>query len=201
MGGLRIFDPDSNRGKIGTSTNLFSLSLPFQKPKHIKMAQITLQGNPINTIGNLPELGSKALGFTLVANDLSIKSLSDYKGKKVVLNIFPSLDTGTCAASVRRFNTEASKLENTVVLCISKDLPFAQARFCGAEGLEDVHNLSDFRTGDFGKDYGVEIIDGPLAGLESRAVIVLNEEGNVVYTQQVPEIVDEPDYEAALTAL
>ena len=165
------------------------------------MAQITLQGNPINTIGNLPELGSKAPEFTLVANDLSAKSLSDYKGKKIVLNIFPSLDTGTCAASVRRFNTEASKLENTVVLCISKDLPFAQARFCGAEGLEDVHNLSDFRTGEFGKDYGVEIIDGPLAGLESRAVVVLNEEGNVVYTQQVPEIVDEPDYEAALAAL
>jgi thiol peroxidase len=165
------------------------------------MAQITLQGNPINTIGNLPELGSKAPEFTLVANDLSAKSLSDYKGKKIVLNIFPSLDTGTCAASVRRFNTEASKLENTVVLCISKDLPFAQARFCGAEGLEDVHNLSDFRGGEFGKNYGVEIIDGPLAGLESRAVVVLNEEGNVVYTQQVPEIVDEPDYEAALAAL
>lgn len=165
------------------------------------MAQITLQGNPINTIGNLPETGSKAADFTLVANDLSVKTLADYKGKKIVLNIFPSLDTGTCAASVRRFNTEASKLENTVVLCISKDLPFAQARFCGAEGLEDVHNLSDFRTGEFGKDYGVEIIDGPLAALLSRAVVVLDEEGNVVYTQQVPEIVDEPDYEAALAAL
>jgi thiol peroxidase len=165
------------------------------------MAQITLQGNPINTIGKLPETGSKAPGFNLVANDLSVKSLTDYKGKKVVLNIFPSLDTGTCAASVRRFNAEASKLENTVVLCISKDLPFAQARFCGAEGLEDVHNLSDFRDGKFGKDYGVEIIDGPLAGLESRAVVVLDEKGTVIYTQQVAEIVDEPDYEAALAAL
>ena len=161
------------------------------------MAKITLKGNPINTIGNLPEVGNKAPAFTLVKDDLSIKSLSDYKGQKVVLNIFPSLDTGTCAASVRRFNAEASKLKNTVVLCISKDLPFAQARFCGA----DVHNLSDFRSGQFGKDYGVEIIDGPLAGLESRAVVVLDEEGTVVYTQQVAEIVDEPDYNAALAAL
>ena len=165
------------------------------------MAQIALKGNPINTIGSLPEPGTKAPEFTLVKDDLSIKSLSDYKGQKVVLNIFPSLDTGTCAASVRRFNAEASKLENTVVLCISKDLPFAQARFCGAEGLKDVHNLSDFRCGQFGKDYGVEIIDGPLAGLESRAVVVLDEEGNLISPQQVSEIIDEPDYEAALAVL
>ena len=165
------------------------------------MAQITLQGNAINTIGNLPKVGTKAPDFTLVKNDLSMGSLSDYKGNKVVLNIFPSLDTGTCAASVRRFNQEASNLENTKVLCISKDLPFAQARFCGAEGLENVHNFSDFRTGDFGKAYGVEIIDGPLAGLESRAVVIINEEGVVTYTQQVPEIVDEPDYDKALAAL
>ena len=165
------------------------------------MAQITLKGNAINTIGNLPEVGSKAPDFTLVKNDLSMGSLSDYKGNKVILNIFPSLDTGTCAASVRRFNQEASKLSNTKVLCISKDLPFAQARFCGAEGLEDVHNMSDFRTGEFGKDYGVEIIDGPLAGLESRAVVIIDEEGIVTYTQQVPEIVDEPDYDSALAML
>ena len=165
------------------------------------MAQITLQGNPINTIGNLPEVGSQAPEFTMVKNDLSVGSLSDYKGKKVVLNIFPSLDTGTCAASVRKFNQEASNLENTVVLCISKDLPFAQARFCGAEGLEDVHNFSDFRTGEFGKNYGVEITDGPLAGLESRAVVVVNEEGKVIYTEQVPEIVDEPNYESAIASL
>ncbi len=165
------------------------------------MAQITLQGNSINTIGNLPEKGTKAADFTLVKNDLSMGSLSNYKGKKVVLNIFPSLDTGTCAASVRRFNQEASKLENTVVLCISKDLPFAQARFCGAEGLEEVINFSDFRTGEFGKAYGVEIADGPLAGLESRAVVIVDEEGIVTYTQQVPEIVDEPDYESVLAAL
>lgn len=165
------------------------------------MAQITLKGSPVNTIGELPEIGSKAPDFKLVKNDLSISKIDDFKGKKVVLNIFPSLDTDTCAASVRRFNAEASKLKNTAVLCISKDLPFAQARFCGAEGLDNVHTLSDFRTGQFGKDYGVEIVDGPLAGLESRAVVVVDEEGKVIYTQQVDEIVDEPDYESALNVL
>jgi len=165
------------------------------------MAQITLKGNPVNTIGNLPKTGSKAPDFNLVKNDLSMGSLKDYAGKKVILNIFPSLDTGTCAASVRRFNEEASKLDNTVVLCISKDLPFAQARFCGAEGLEDVINFSDFRTGEFGKNYGVEIADGPLAGLESRAVVIVNQEGNVTYTQQVTEITEEPNYESVLAAL
>ena len=165
------------------------------------MAQITLKGNPINTIGNLPEAGAKAPEFVLVKNDLSETSLSDYKGKKVILNIFPSLDTATCAASVRRFNQEASNLENTVVLCVSKDLPFAQARFCGAEGLEDVHTVSDFRSGKFGKDYGVEIIDGPLAALESRAIVIVDEDGKVIYNEQVPEIVDEPDYDKALAAL
>lgn len=164
------------------------------------MAEITLKGNKINTIGNLPQNGSQ-IDFNLTANDLSNKSLADYKGQKVVLNIFPSLDTATCAASVRRFNAEASKLDNTVVLCISKDLPFAQARFCGAEGLDKVHTLSDFRTGAFGKNYGVEIVEGPLAALHSRAVVILDEEGKVKYSQQVPEIVDEPNYEAALKAL
>ena len=164
------------------------------------MAQITLKGNAINTSGNLPQVGSQAKDFSLVANDLSVKSLSDYKGNKVVLNIFPSLDTPTCAASVRRFNVEASKLENTKVLCISKDLPFAQARFCGAEGLENVETLSDFRT-NFSKDYDLEIIDGPLAGLASRAVVILDEEGKVTYNQQVPEIVDEPNYDEVLNAL
>ncbi len=165
------------------------------------MAEITLQGNPIHTLGTLPAIGSKAPGFTLVKNDLSEAKLSDYQGKRVVLNIFPSLDTPTCAASVRRFNAEASKLENTVVLCISKDLPFAQARFCGAEGLNNVETLSDFRDGNFGKNYQVEITDGPLAVLESRAVVILDEEGTVVYTQQVPEIVDEPNYDEALAVL
>ncbi|MBN2614548.1 MAG: thiol peroxidase [Bacteroidales bacterium] len=165
------------------------------------MAEITLKGNKIHTLGSLPAKGEEAPDFTLVKNDLSEAKLSDYKGKKVVLNIFPSLDTATCAASVRRFNTEASNLENTVVLCISKDLPFAQARFCGAEGLDNVITLSDFRTGEFGKKYQVELTDGPLAGLESRAVVIVDENGKVIYTQQVPEIVDEPDYESALTAL
>ncbi|MBN2637477.1 MAG: thiol peroxidase [Bacteroidales bacterium] len=165
------------------------------------MAEITLKGNKIHTVGNLPAKGEDAPNFTLVKTDLSESSLSDYKGKKVVLNIFPSLDTATCAASVRRFNAEASNLENTVVLCISKDLPFAQARFCGAEGLDNVITLSDFRTGQFGKKYQVEMTDGPLAGLESRAVVIVDETGKVIYTQQVPEIVDEPDYESALEAL
>jgi thioredoxin-dependent peroxiredoxin len=165
------------------------------------MAQITLKGNLVNTIGNLPEKGEKAKDFTLVAKDLSRKTLSDFKGEKLILNIFPSIDTGTCAMSVRNFNKAAASLENTKVLCISRDLPFAQSRFCGAEGIENVITLSDYATGSFGKDYGLEISDGPLQGLHSRSVVVVNEEGNIVYTQQVPEIVDEPDYQAALAAL
>ena len=165
------------------------------------MADITLKGNPFHTVGELPKVGSMAPDFKLVKDDLSEKSLADYKGTKLVLNIFPSLDTGTCAASVRRFNTEASKLKNTKVLCISRDLPFAQARFCGAEGLEDVENLSDFRYRTFGEDYGVEIADGPLAALESRAVVIIDEKGKVTYTQQVTEIVDEPNYDEVLAAL
>lgn len=165
------------------------------------MAKITLQGNPVNTLGNLPKKGTQAPDFALVKQDLSIAKLSDFKGKKVVLNIFPSLDTPTCAASVRHFNEAASGLDNTVVLCISKDLPFAQARFCGAEGLDKVITLSDFRGGNFGKDYQLEIADGPLAALESRVVIVVDEAGKVIYTQQVSEIADEPDYDAALAAL
>ncbi|NOR88423.1 MAG: thiol peroxidase [Bacteroidales bacterium] len=165
------------------------------------MANITLKGNPFHTVGELPKVGNMAPAFKLVKDDLSEKTLADYKGFKLVLNVFPSLDTGTCAASVRRFNADASKLENTKVLCISKDLPFAQARFCGAEGLEDVENLSDFRYNSFGKDYGLEIADGPLAALESRVVLILNEEGKVIYTQQVTEITEEPNYEEALAAL
>ncbi len=165
------------------------------------MARISLQGNPINTIGELPKVGTQAPDFKLVAKDLSEKTLNDYKGKKLVLNIFPSLDTGTCAASVRRFNAEAAKMNNTVVLCISKDLPFAQARFCGAEGLDNVETLSDFRYGSFGKDYQLDIADGPLAALMSRAVVVVDEEGKVIYTEQVPEIVNEPNYEKAIESL
>lgn len=165
------------------------------------MATVTLKGNEIHTIGNLPENGSQAPGFTLVKNDLSTASLANYKGQKVVLNIFPSIDTGTCAQSVRQFNQEAAELDNTKILCISKDLPFAQSRFCGAEGIDKVETLSDFRDGNFGKAYQVEFTDGPLQGLLSRSVVVLNANGQVVYSEQVPETVDEPNYKAALEAL
>ncbi len=165
------------------------------------MASITLGGNPINTSGTLPKVGTKSTDFQLVKNDLSVASLADFAGSRLVLNIFPSIDTGTCANSVRKFNESASQLNNTKVLCISRDLPFAQKRFCGAEGLENVFNLSDFNTGKFGKDNGLEIVDGPLAGLHSRVVIVLDENGVIQYTEQVPEIADEPNYEAALAAL
>lgn len=165
------------------------------------MSTINFHGNPINTSGNLPAKGTKAPDFKLVKSDLSEIKLSDLKGKKVVLNIFPSLDTGVCAASVRRFNKDAGELDNTVVVCVSKDLPFAHGRFCTAEGLNNVVTASDFREGNFGRDYGVNISDGPLAGLHSRAVVVLDENGTVTYTEQVPEIVQEPNYEAALKAL
>lgn len=165
------------------------------------MASITLGGNPIHTNGALPAVGSKAPNFQLLKTDLSAATLADFAGSKLVLNIFPSIDTGTCATSVRTFNADASQLTNTKVLCISRDLPFAQKRFCGAEGLENVINLSDFNTGSFGKDYGLEIMDGPLAGLHSRVVIVLDENGTVVYTEQVSEIANEPNYAAALATL
>jgi len=165
------------------------------------MATVTLKGNPINTLGELPSSGSSAPDFSLTKNDLSSTSLSDYSGKKVVLNIFPSIDTGTCATSVRKFNERAAGLDNTVVLCISKDLPFAQARFCGAEGIDKVELLSDFRDGNFGKSYKVDFTDGPLKALHSRAIVVVDENGTVIHSNQVSEIVDEPDYEAALNAL
>lgn len=165
------------------------------------MAQITLKGNEIHTLGTLPELGSKAKDFTLVQNNLSKVSLKDFEGQRLILNIFPSIDTGTCATSVRNFNQKAADLENTKVLCISRDLPFAQARFCGAEGIENAITLSDFVDGSFGKDYQLEITDGPLAHLHSRCVIILNEKHEVIYTEQVSEIVDEPDYDKALGAL
>jgi len=165
------------------------------------MAIITLGGNPINTSGSLPKVGSKAPDFNLVKNDLSTTTLDDFAGSKLVLNIFPSIDTGTCATSVRTFNAKASTLENTKVICISRDLPFAQKRFCGAEGLENVINLSDFKTGNFGKDYGLEITDSVFAGLHSRVVIIVDELGVVKYTEQVSEIGNEPNYDAALAAL
>jgi thiol peroxidase len=165
------------------------------------MSKITLKGNEINTNGSLPETASKAQDFKLVGQDLAEKSLNDFAGSKVILNIFPSLDTPTCAASVRHFNKAANDLPNTKVLCVSRDLPFAQARFCGAEGLNNVITLSDFRGGAFGKSYGVDIVDGPLAGLLARAVVVLDENGMVTYTQLVPEIVDEPNYDDVLSNL
>ncbi|MFY7672468.1 thiol peroxidase [Tenacibaculum sp. MEBiC06402] len=165
------------------------------------MATVTLQGSKANTNGTLPQVNSKAPDFKLVATDLSVKSLNDYKGKKLILNIFPSVDTGTCATSVRNFNKEAAELDNTKVLCISRDLPFAQGRFCGAEGIENVEMLSDFVSGDFGKNYGLEFVDGPLNGLHSRCIVVINENGEITHTEQVPEIVDEPNYEKALKAL
>ena len=165
------------------------------------MARILLRGQPTNLCGDLPGIGSPAPDFTLTKTDLSEISLRELKGRRVVLNVFVSVDTSVCAASVRRFNQEASRLDNTVVLCVSMDLPFAHARFCGAEGLDDVISVSDFRTGAFGRDYGVRICDGPLAGLLSRAVVIVDEAGKVIYTEQVPEIAQEPDYEAALAAL
>jgi len=165
------------------------------------MAQITLKGNQINTIGSLPEIGSQAPDFKLTKTDLSDVSLADFAGKRVILNISPSIDTGICADSVRRFNVAADKLDNTVILYVSLDLPFAHKRFCEAEGIESVINVCGLRTRSFGKDYGVMITDGPMAGLFSRAVVILDEGGKVIYTEQVPEIVQEPNYEAALDVL
>ncbi|AZI20050.1 thiol peroxidase [Chryseobacterium taklimakanense] len=163
------------------------------------MANITLKGNAVNTIGNLPENGLSIKDFALVNEKLEVKQLSDYDGKKKIFNIFPSIDTGVCASSARKFNEEAGNLENTVVINVSKDLPFALGRFCAAEGLDHVETLSDFR-GTFGDDYGVSITDSPMKGLLSRAVIVTDENNKVIYTEQVPEITQEPNYEAALNA-
>lgn len=165
------------------------------------MAKITLKGNAIETTGSLPAAGSMAPGFTLVKTDLSEVSLMDYRGKNVVLNIFPSIDTGVCAASVRRFNKEAGEQNQTVVLCISADLPFAHNRFCEADGLKNVVPASVFRAPDFGKNYGQTITTGPLTGLLARAVVVIDAEGKIKYTEQVPEITQEPNYEAALKAV
>lgn len=164
------------------------------------MAEITLKGNTIHTSGSLPEKGSVVPAFKLVASDLSEATLDTYAGKKKVLNIFPSIDTGICALSVKAFNQKAGDKDGVVVLNISADLPFAQKRFCGAEGVENAVTLSTFRS-DFAKEYGLEIVDGPMAGLCSRAVLVLDADNKVVYSEQVPEIAQEPDYDAALAAL
>ena len=164
------------------------------------MAEITLHGNAVQTIGNLPEVGSSIKNFDLINVDLQSKSNSDFSNKRIIFNIFPSIDTGICAASARKFNEEASNLNNTVVINVSRDLPFALSRFCAAEGLENVETLSDFR-GSFGEDYGVTMTDSPMQGLLSRAVIVADENGKVIYTEQVPEIAQEPNYDNALNAL
>lgn len=164
------------------------------------MADITLKGNSIKSVGNLPEVGATIPDFSLVDGELNEKSLKDYAGKRKIYNIFPSIDTGICAASARKFNEEAAGLEDTVVINVSKDLPFALSRFCAAEGLDHVESLSDFRSS-FGDDLGVTLADSPMKGLLSRAVIVTDENDKVIYTEQVPEIVHEPDYEKALNAL
>ncbi len=165
------------------------------------MAKITLKGNPVNTSGNLPAKGSEAPGFSLVKSDLGNLSLSELKGKKLILNIFPSLDTSVCATSVRKFNQLAAGKANTAVLAISKDLPFAHGRFCSTEGITNVVTLSGFRDSSFGKSYGVDIIDGPLAGVYARSIVVVDEKGKVTYTELVPEITQEPDYDKALAAI
>ena len=165
------------------------------------MAKITFKGNPVNTSGNLPSKGTKAPDFSLVKSDLGSLSLSELKGKKVILNIFPSLDTSVCAATVRKFNQMASGIKNVTVLGISKDLPFAHSRFCSTEGITNLITLSGFRDKEFGKAYGIDYIDGPMAGLYARGIVVIDESGTVVYTQQVPEHTHEPDYEAALNAV
>lgn len=164
------------------------------------MATVTLQGNAFNTVGELPKVGTQAPDFTLVETDLSETTLADYAGSKLILNIFPSVDTGVCATSVRTFNQKASDLSNTKVLCVSADLPFAAARFCGAEGIKNVATGSSFR-GSFGIDYGVNFSDGPLAGLLSRSIVVIDEKGTVIHTEQVAETTQEPDYAAAIGIL
>ncbi|WP_242086876.1 thiol peroxidase [Aestuariivivens sediminis] len=165
------------------------------------MAILSLKGTTINSKGELPKVGEKAPDFELAAADLSNKTLNDYKGHRVIMNIFHSIDTGTCAASVRAFNKQASELDNTKILCISKDLPFAMSRFCGAEGIDNVEVLSDFRDGNFGEAYNLTYIDGPIRGLLARSIIVLDETGKILYTEQVQEVVEEPNYDAALEAL
>ncbi|MDR2816829.1 MAG: thiol peroxidase [Proteiniphilum sp.] len=165
------------------------------------MASITFKGNPVHTTGELPQKGAAAPDFTLVKRDLTEARLSDFKGKYVVLNIFPSLDTGVCAASVRRFNKEAASLKNTIVLAISVDLPFAAERFCSAEGIENVVTLSGFRNHSFGEDYGLLMADGPLKGLLARAVVIVAPDGKIIHTELVPEIAQEPDYHSAINSI
>jgi len=165
------------------------------------MAQITFKGNPVNLSGDLPEVGDKAPDFLLTKTDMTDISLTEFKGKKVVLNVFISVETPVCAESVRRFNNEITKFEDTEVLCVSRDTPFAHARFNADEGLENVISVSELRNLDFGRDYGLRILDGAMAGLLARALVVIDETGKVIYTELVPEIGEEPDYDSALQIL
>lgn len=165
------------------------------------MANITLKNNPITTSGDLPNIGKQAKNFSLIGKDLKEVTLNDFKGQRIVMNIFPSVDTGVCAISVKTFNEKAANLSNTKVLCISRDLPFAQNRFCGAENIENVLTLSDFANGSFGKDYGLTIMDGALANLHSRCIVVLDELHKIIHTEQIDEITSEPNYESALAVL
>lgn len=165
------------------------------------MTQITFKGSPLHTVGQLPAVNTKAPDFALTATDLSEVHLNDFAGKNLVLNIFPSLDTPTCANSVRRFNKEMARLKNTAVLCVSKDLPFAQSRFCIAEGVKNVTPVSAFRSASFGEHYGVTIVDGPLMGLLSRAIVIIDGTGKIIYSEQVAELAEEPNYKAALAVL
>ena len=199
-----------NKSTASTKTLLiglfgvFVITTCFAQPKAADSLStrttITLGGSATHTVGKLPAVGTTVKDFTLTGVDLKDKSLGDFKGKYIIMNIFPSVNTGVCSKSVRKFNVEAAGLSNTTVLCISKDLPFAQKQFCGAEGIDHVVMLSDFRN-NFGSIYGVQIADGPMKGLLSRAVIVVNPEGKIVYEQQVPEIGQEPDYAAAIAAV
>jgi thioredoxin-dependent peroxiredoxin len=175
-----------------------SLNFEF---KGFEMAEITLKNNKISTIGSLPKIGEKSPKFLLTKTDLADITENDFSGKKIILNIFPSIDTAVCATSVRKFNEEASKLKDTVILCVSTDMPFALGRFCGSEGLKDVIPVSDFRKREFGENFGVRILNGPLAGVFSRAIIILDESRNVIYTEQVPEITQEPNYQEALNQI
>jgi thiol peroxidase len=192
--------------KLINLENLIGLSLFNSKLKCIiykikKMAKITLKGNPVNTFGNLPSRGTKAPGFRLVKSDLGELTLEELRGKKVILDISPSLDTSVCATAIRKFNELAAGRNDTVVLAITKDLPFAHGRFCSTEGITNVKTLSGFRDSSFGKDYGIEVIDGSFTGLYARSIVVIDEEGIIRYTELVPEIAQEPDYESALAAL
>jgi len=199
-----------NKSTASTKTLLiglfgvFVITTCFAQPKAADSLStrttITLGGSATHTVGKLPAVGTTVKDFTLTWVDLKDKTLADFKGKYIIMNIFPSVNTGVCSKSVRKFNVEAAGLSNSTVLCISKDLPFAQKQFCGAEGIDHVVMLSDFRN-NFGSIYGVQIADGPMKGLLSRAVIVINPDGKIVYIQQVPEIGQEPDYAAAIAAV